>query len=115
MGYSGARGGIDAIEAAEKLVRRKRLNADCEWVSPQQIVGRFRLAVDRVMGEAGITLGNATVSSGAGQQAADQRAGSSDGNRGGSGRGGVAGDDGAEVARTVTTRRLPSGAVDTFA
>ena len=54
MGYSGARGGIDAIEAAEKLVRRKRLNADYEWVSPQQIVGRFRLAVDRVMGEAGI-------------------------------------------------------------
>lgn len=68
-----------------------------------------------MMGEAGITLGNATVSSGAGQQAADQRAGSSDGNRHGSGRGGVAGDDGAEVARTVTTRRLPSGAVDTFA
>jgi len=69
-----------------------------------------------MMGEAGITLGNATVSSGAGQQAADQRAGNSDGNRGGSGRGGVAGDDdGAEVARTVTTRRLPSGAVDTFA
>ena len=54
MGYSAARGGIDAIEAAEKLVRHKRLNADCEWVSPEQIVGRFRLAVDRVMGEAGI-------------------------------------------------------------
>lgn len=68
-----------------------------------------------MMGEAGITLGNATVSSGAGQQAAGQRAGSSDGNRGGSGLGGAAGDDGAEVARTVTTRRLPSGAVDTFA
>jgi len=68
-----------------------------------------------MMGEAGITLGNATISSGAGQQAADQRAGNSDGNRRGSGRGGVAGDDGAEVARTVTTRRLPSGAVDTFA
>jgi len=68
-----------------------------------------------MMGEAGITLGNATVSSGSGQQAADQRAGSSDGNRGGSGRGGVAGDDGAEVARAVTTRRLPSSEVDTFA
>ena len=72
-----------------------------------------------MMGEAGIALANATVSSGAEQQAAGQRAGNSDGddNRSGNrhGRGGVAGDDGAEVARTVTTRRLPSGAVDTFA
>jgi len=74
-----------------------------------------------MMSEAGIALGNATVSSGAEQQAAGQRAGNSDGdgnrsgNRHGSGRGGVAGDDGAEVVRTVTTRRLPSGAVDTFA
>lgn len=54
MGYAAARGGLDAIEAAENLVRRKRLNADCDWVTPDQIVGRFRLAVDRVMGEAGL-------------------------------------------------------------
>lgn len=54
MGYSGARGGLDAILAAERLVRRKRDQAEVPWASTAQIVGRFRLAVDRVMGEAGL-------------------------------------------------------------
>ncbi|MBO0878516.1 MAG: carbon-phosphorus lyase complex subunit PhnI, partial [Pseudonocardia sp.] len=54
MGYSGARGGLDAIVAAEHLVRRARDHAPVPWASTDQIVGRFRLAVDRVMGEAGL-------------------------------------------------------------
>jgi alpha-D-ribose 1-methylphosphonate 5-triphosphate synthase subunit PhnI len=54
MGYSGARGGLDAILAAEDLVRRARDHAPVPWASARQIVARFRLAVDRVMGEAGL-------------------------------------------------------------
>ncbi|MCV7429538.1 carbon-phosphorus lyase complex subunit PhnI [Mycobacterium montefiorense] len=54
MGYSGARGGLDAILAAEDLVRRARDFAPVPWASTEQIVARFRLAVDRVMGEAGL-------------------------------------------------------------
>ncbi|HTF12064.1 MAG TPA: carbon-phosphorus lyase complex subunit PhnI [Asanoa sp.] len=54
MGYSGARGGLDAILAAEDLVRRARDHAPVPWASTGQIVARFRLAVDRVMGEAGL-------------------------------------------------------------
>ncbi|MCV7410354.1 phosphonate metabolism protein PhnI [Mycobacterium florentinum] len=54
MGYSGARGGLDAILAAEDLVRRARDFAPVPWASSEQIVARFRLAVDRVMGEAGL-------------------------------------------------------------
>ncbi|MFD8279071.1 carbon-phosphorus lyase complex subunit PhnI [Streptomyces solisilvae] len=54
MGYSGARGGLEAILAAEDLVRRKRDHASAPWASTEQIVARFRLAVDRVMGEAGL-------------------------------------------------------------
>lgn len=54
MGYSGARGGLAAILAAEDLVRRKRDHAPAPWASTEQINGRFRLAVDRVMGEAGL-------------------------------------------------------------
>ncbi|MEV6056572.1 carbon-phosphorus lyase complex subunit PhnI [Streptomyces sp. NPDC052107] len=54
MGYSGARGGLEAILAAEDLVRRKRDHAPTPWVSTEQITARFRLAVDRVMGEAGL-------------------------------------------------------------
>jgi alpha-D-ribose 1-methylphosphonate 5-triphosphate synthase subunit PhnI len=54
MGYSGARGGLEAILAAEDLVQRARDNAPAPWVSTRQIVARFRLAVDRVMGEAGL-------------------------------------------------------------
>lgn len=54
MGYSGARGGLEAILAAEDLVRRKRDHAPAPWASTEQITARFRLAVDRVMGEAGL-------------------------------------------------------------
>ncbi|MFI5613065.1 carbon-phosphorus lyase complex subunit PhnI [Amycolatopsis sp. NPDC051903] len=54
MGYSGARGGLEAILAAEDLVRRARDHAPVQWADTEQIVARFRLAVDRVMGEAGL-------------------------------------------------------------
>jgi len=52
MGYSGVKGGMDAILAAERLVLRKREEAP--WASTEQITGMFRLAVDRVIGEAGL-------------------------------------------------------------
>jgi alpha-D-ribose 1-methylphosphonate 5-triphosphate synthase subunit PhnI len=52
MGYSGVKGGMDAILAAERLVHRKREQAP--WASAEQITGMFRLAVDRVIGEAGL-------------------------------------------------------------
>jgi len=54
MGYSGARGGLEAILAAEDLVRRSRDHAPAPWADTGQITARFRLAVDRVMGEAGL-------------------------------------------------------------
>jgi alpha-D-ribose 1-methylphosphonate 5-triphosphate synthase subunit PhnI len=54
MGYSGARGGLEAILAAERLVRDARDQAGTAWASTAQIIGRFRLVVDRVMGEAGL-------------------------------------------------------------
>jgi alpha-D-ribose 1-methylphosphonate 5-triphosphate synthase subunit PhnI len=59
MGYSGVKGGMDAILAAERLVHRKREEAP--WASAQQITGMFRLAVDRVMGEAGLYHEGATA------------------------------------------------------
>lgn len=51
MGYSGARGGLDAILAAESLVRGARNQDPAPWLTTEQITGRMRLAVDRVMGE----------------------------------------------------------------
>lgn len=54
MGYSGARGGLEAILAAERLVREARDDAPAPWASTEQITARFRLAVDRVQGEAGL-------------------------------------------------------------
>lgn len=54
MGYSGARGGLEAILAAEDLVRTARDHAPVPWADAGQIRARFRLAVDRVMGEAGL-------------------------------------------------------------
>jgi alpha-D-ribose 1-methylphosphonate 5-triphosphate synthase subunit PhnI len=51
MGYAGARGGMQAILAAEDLVRRARDHAPVPWATTEQITGRFRFAVDRVMGE----------------------------------------------------------------
>ena len=52
MGYSGVKGGMDAILAAERLVRRKR--AAAPWSAAAAIIESYRLAVDRVMGEAGL-------------------------------------------------------------
>ncbi|WP_031465404.1 carbon-phosphorus lyase complex subunit PhnI [Sciscionella sediminilitoris] len=54
MGYSGVRGGMEAILAAENLVRTARDHAPAEWAATGQIIARFRLAVDRIMGEAGL-------------------------------------------------------------
>jgi alpha-D-ribose 1-methylphosphonate 5-triphosphate synthase subunit PhnI len=54
MGYSGARGGLTAILAAEGLVRAARDHAPVPWSSTGQITGRFRLAVDRIMSESGL-------------------------------------------------------------
>ena len=51
MGYSGVKGGMDAILAAERLVRRKR--AVAPWPATAAIIGSYRLAVDRIMGEIG--------------------------------------------------------------
>jgi len=69
-----------------------------------------------MMGEAGIQLGNATVSAGTSDQnPSHQAAASGSGQRGVHGRGSQGGDDGADAPRTTTVRRLPSGAVDTFA
>jgi alpha-D-ribose 1-methylphosphonate 5-triphosphate synthase subunit PhnI len=52
VGYSGVKGGMDAILAAERLVRRKR--AAAPWAAAAAIIESYRLAVDRVMGEAGL-------------------------------------------------------------
>lgn len=52
MGYSGVKGGMAAILAAERLVRRRRDQAP--WLPARHVAARFRLAVDRVMGEAGL-------------------------------------------------------------
>lgn len=54
MGYVAARGGLEAIEAAERLVRSKRMGAPSGWLELDQLVERQRLAVDRVMGEGGL-------------------------------------------------------------
>ncbi|MGW5364787.1 carbon-phosphorus lyase complex subunit PhnI [Actinopolymorpha pittospori] len=54
MGYSGARGGLDAIRAAEALVRRRRLAGESDWLGLDQVTERLRLAVDRVQGEGGL-------------------------------------------------------------
>jgi alpha-D-ribose 1-methylphosphonate 5-triphosphate synthase subunit PhnI len=54
MGYAAARGGLDAILAAEDLVRRKRTEGPSGRLEVDQITDRLRLAVDRVMGEAGL-------------------------------------------------------------
>jgi alpha-D-ribose 1-methylphosphonate 5-triphosphate synthase subunit PhnI len=54
MGYVSARGGLDAIRAAERLVRRLRLTSESSWLEEDQILEKLRLLVDRVMGEAGL-------------------------------------------------------------
>jgi alpha-D-ribose 1-methylphosphonate 5-triphosphate synthase subunit PhnI len=54
MGYVAAKGGFDAIRAAEELVRRHRLEGHSSWLELDQIIERLRYAVDRVMGEGGL-------------------------------------------------------------
>ncbi|MGV9386372.1 carbon-phosphorus lyase complex subunit PhnI [Nonomuraea sp. NPDC003707] len=54
MGYSGASGGHEAILAAERLVERRRYGGPSDWLGIDQITGRLRLAVDRIMGEGGL-------------------------------------------------------------
>ncbi len=54
MGYAAARGGAEAIAAAEELVRRHRLNARSSWLELDQITERLRYLCDRVMGEGGL-------------------------------------------------------------
>lgn len=54
MGYAAARGGLTAIKRAEELVARLRDNDPSEQLELDQITGRLRLLVDRVMGEAGL-------------------------------------------------------------
>ncbi|MBF8192229.1 carbon-phosphorus lyase complex subunit PhnI [Nonomuraea sp. K274] len=54
MGYSGASGGHEAILAAEQLVERHRYGGSSAWLGIDQITGRLRLAVDRIMGEGGL-------------------------------------------------------------
>ncbi|MEU6611658.1 carbon-phosphorus lyase complex subunit PhnI [Streptomyces shenzhenensis] len=54
MGYSGVRGGQEAIEAAERLVERARFGGHSRWLELDQITERLGPAVDRVMGEGGL-------------------------------------------------------------
>ena len=54
MGYAAARGGRDAIEAAERLIARDRAESQVPPLSDDQLTDRLRLAVDRVMGEGGL-------------------------------------------------------------
>lgn len=54
MGYAAARGGLSAIKSAEDLVRRLRDADPSQPLGTDQLTGRLRLLVDRVMGEAGL-------------------------------------------------------------
>ncbi len=54
MGYVAAKGGFEAIRAAEDLVRRRRAQADSAEVELDQIIDHFPALVDRVMGEGGL-------------------------------------------------------------
>jgi alpha-D-ribose 1-methylphosphonate 5-triphosphate synthase subunit PhnI len=54
MGYVAAKGGLEAILAAEDLVRRSSLGGSSPHLRLDQISERTRLAVDRIMGEAGL-------------------------------------------------------------
>ncbi len=54
MGYAAARGGLEAILAAEELMRAKRDGGSSPPLGVDQVTERLNLAVDRVMGEAGL-------------------------------------------------------------
>ncbi len=54
MGYVAAKGGFDAIRAAEELVRTRQRESRSSWLELDQIIDRLGYAVDRVMGEGGL-------------------------------------------------------------
>jgi alpha-D-ribose 1-methylphosphonate 5-triphosphate synthase subunit PhnI len=54
MGYAAARGGLDAILAAEELMRAKRDGGSSPPLEISQLTERLNLAMDRVQGEAGL-------------------------------------------------------------
>ncbi len=54
MGYAAARGGLEAILAAEELVRAKRDGGSSPPLRIEQMTERLSFALDRVMGEAGL-------------------------------------------------------------
>ncbi|MGH8931274.1 MAG: carbon-phosphorus lyase complex subunit PhnI [Egibacteraceae bacterium] len=54
MGYAAVKGGLEAVLAAEDLVRRLRVTDESRWLEDDQVGGRLRLAVDRVQGEGGL-------------------------------------------------------------
>jgi alpha-D-ribose 1-methylphosphonate 5-triphosphate synthase subunit PhnI len=54
VGYAAARGGLEAILAAEELMRAKRDGGASPPLEVGQVTERLNLAVDRVMGEAGL-------------------------------------------------------------
>ena len=54
MGYAAARGGRNAIEAAERLIAAHRRESTAAALTDEQLVDRLPLLVDRVMGEGGL-------------------------------------------------------------
>ena len=54
MGYAAVKGGLEAIRAAEELVRRRRNTGASAPLHVDQVTERLRLAVDRVQGEGGL-------------------------------------------------------------
>jgi alpha-D-ribose 1-methylphosphonate 5-triphosphate synthase subunit PhnI len=54
MGYMAAKGGLEAIRAAETMIRSRRAEASSAELSVEQLIERLPAAVDRVMGEAGL-------------------------------------------------------------
>jgi alpha-D-ribose 1-methylphosphonate 5-triphosphate synthase subunit PhnI len=54
VGYVAAKGGLDAINAAEHLVRELRNGGESLQLELNQLIERQRLAIDRVMGEGGL-------------------------------------------------------------
>ncbi|MGA9277497.1 carbon-phosphorus lyase complex subunit PhnI [Ilumatobacter sp.] len=54
MGYAAARGGRNAIEAAERLIADQRRRSVVPAVTDAQLTERMSLLVDRVMGEGGL-------------------------------------------------------------
>lgn len=54
MGYVAAKGGFDAIRAAEDLVTRHRVESRSSYLELDQLIDRLGYAIDRVMGEGGL-------------------------------------------------------------